>query len=685
MANQLPTLLPLSDVNRFEAPIYQSHPRSPSSSPIRHGHFAAHELDPLLANLSPISTLEALRANDAVSPLAGSKERVLADSIAEASENERALGIRAALAGKKLREWVEEVEYWHWPREKFAPPLGANEGLRNGDNSLGSASNSSSERYAGSLPARVVREREARIESIREDMDTLELNELKSYVRGAHSQPSNHANSYNTSFGVFQPSQYTHLDDFTMIITATIVQSLPFLARLERLISRWSLRLSVLHQVPGFLQQLEDAQLALGSAWTTLREAAEDITTFEMTREAYLAIKAILQSNVSKLATQIDAILDVLEGQDDRIPDQWIDDMEEAETDFQNWIVEAERMVELNEWRARRSSKALSEHASKLDHDDSATGQESPAPLRNMKDVTERDFKSLPSDKVLVKETAIGGTYQTDASDDSADLRGSEGSPQGPIASPVGASNQANGKRTPSHGLFFMRGSPRSPANLEALTSDTHSEVSNQADEQVAHQSPLLVNSQGAQGDLESLQSESPNLSVRHSGHRKPPPLTLDQGIDVESAPISELSATASESSGASSDMSSPQIMDASSVQFFKTPMDDKFPTWATQDDSTPMPKIGQKTTHSTMGHARSVSAIDPLTRSRASSHVSDITIIGHEVDEGRKRDEDYYALPRAPGLAVHRASIASIEAIPRSEVCAFRAINSHLLILLVT
>ena len=84
----------------------------------------SHELDPLLANLSPKSTLEALEATEVIDLEGRASQSLLHDSVAAASTSERALGIRAALAGKKLKKWHAELTAWPWPLASSSPGSG---------------------------------------------------------------------------------------------------------------------------------------------------------------------------------------------------------------------------------------------------------------------------------------------------------------------------------------------------------------------------------------------------------------------------------------------------------------------------------------------------------------------------------------------------------------------------------
>ena len=673
MADRNHHLLSLSEVNRFEAPAYTTFSRSLSPSPTRHGRSTIEELDPLLANLSPSSTLQALRANDAVSSSVDGKEQSIAGSIAEASEHERALGIRAALAGKKLREWVEEVGSWNWPQEKFQPPS------TNADSTWSSASTRFLEQYHGSLPAAVVQERQDRIEIIKNDMELLEVEELKSYVLGAHTNSALTSTSHAFSTGTAQSPRYAHLDDFTVIITATIVQALPFLARLERLLRRWRVRLFVLRHVPGFLQQLGDTQLAIGSAWTTLRQEIERGADCEMTREAYAAIKAVLQQRVTELARRIDTILDTLEGFEDRIPDRWIDELETAEADFQHGIVEAERLVELVEFQAQKSTVTQGKSNGEIEKNLSTEN------LGEAWNAQHDGKTALAANSIqgVMDSSQIGSTGARQKPVDlESDVSSFPECRRGQATAAIGAGTSRGERRTPTHGLFFMRNTlPESGLESEKASFGSYGELANQGD---APRSGFLEGN-GQQDELilsndqrayeESLESETlfpedQDPFRRRTSTRKPPPLQLGGG-EVEAPLSSGLSHTTSGSSGVYSDMSSPQIMDASQMQFFKTPKEDRFPIWVTQDDSTPSRQANQKPSQSPFGHGRSVSAIEPMTRSRASSHLSDVTINGREFKanhEGRGEDSEAVTstIPE-----VQEASGASIESVPRSAVSA--------------
>ena len=356
-------------VIHFAAPNYRGHSRSPSRSPSRRHHFTTHELDPLLSDLSPTSTLEALESTDAVNVGGSAHQSVLRDSITAVSTSERALCIRAALAGKKLKEWQKELAAWPWPtaldgQGNGFEPLPLEERLKkrlqidHGDHAdlllsnpskLQTVGEDGEEEYWGSLSKSVVQQYEERIEVIRDDMETLDLEELKDHVRDAHLSSRSSRSSLYGGLENLALVNYNHLDDFTAIVTATIMHALPYISRLDSLLTTWSVRFVVLRKTPGFLRRLGDAQRAMDSAWEVIRKDESDIT-----RNGFSTMRSIVGNQIFELGQRLDSMLDNLEGRRDTVPERWIDCMESIEADFGSWVVESERQVLENEWKAEK-------------------------------------------------------------------------------------------------------------------------------------------------------------------------------------------------------------------------------------------------------------------------------------------------------------------------------------------
>ncbi|KAL4976474.1 hypothetical protein BDW66DRAFT_166454 [Aspergillus desertorum] len=306
-------------------------------------------VDPLLENLSPESTLQALLSIDAVPSNEQAAQDILAKNISQASSAERALGIRAAVAAQKLGEWYKEVQSWPWPKRPhiglgkgFIPPSGADDTT-----------------YWGSLPSVVVEERETRIEEIRDGMDGLEVEELKEHVLNAHIPGRSRPSSANSTISVPPPLSYVQLSDFTAVITATILRALPLLSRLTSMLSAWHARLVVCRQIPGLLRDLRLAKSEVKAALDLLKASTsptEKDSLYSITN--YHAKRAALESTVLSAGRRMDRILDLLEGREDSLPEDWIDDLEAVEADFASWVIHAEKRTVENEWR-RQSARPM--------------------------------------------------------------------------------------------------------------------------------------------------------------------------------------------------------------------------------------------------------------------------------------------------------------------------------------
>ncbi|KAJ5768968.1 hypothetical protein N7520_003527 [Penicillium odoratum] len=334
-----------------------SRDNSRSTSPERNPGSLYPKVDPLLSNLSPESTLHALTSTEAV-PANGNFSHILSQSISQVSPAERALGIRAAIAARNLNLWYKEVQAWPWPKvndaaagKGFMPPPSLEES--------NSPSASDEVTYYGSLPAELVEEYEKRIEEIRDGMDNLDVDELKEHVLNAHIPSRSRPSSSTSTVSVPPPLSYVQLSDFTAIVTATILRALPYLARLNNLLTIWEVRLLVLRYVPGLLRELRSTRFALNASSREVQSSntSEDVETRFST--PYLRDQHIkLESAVIAVGKRMDRVLDALEDRNDSLPEQWIDDLESIEADFAAWVVETERYKLRTEWlRAKPQPK----------------------------------------------------------------------------------------------------------------------------------------------------------------------------------------------------------------------------------------------------------------------------------------------------------------------------------------
>jgi hypothetical protein len=288
--------------------------------------------------------------------------------------------MRATLASKKIQEWLAELSAWPWPQDGgssgFEMPLSKRrKTLSDSRNSIASAELNPEPEYMGSLLAEDVEAYEIAIEEILEDMDDLHVEDIKSTVLNSHfsqvSRPSSATSlSSNSSTMPAALSNYTKMDDFTAVVTATVLQALPNLSKLMRLMDVWSIRLTVLRKVPPLLDLLDDVEIALRSGWQAMESPTKTPTKAEgdtisedfIDRKTFEAMRDILQDKVTSLGRDLDYMLDTLEGRADTLPEHWLDRMEVLEKDYGEWVVNGEKVVREGEWnklaKARKAAEA---------------------------------------------------------------------------------------------------------------------------------------------------------------------------------------------------------------------------------------------------------------------------------------------------------------------------------------
>ncbi|KAL8722061.1 MAG: hypothetical protein Q9225_001383 [Loekoesia sp. 1 TL-2023] len=393
----------------------------PSRSPHKRHTSTAKVLDPLLSHLSSTSALEALESSDAAN---WSSQDGLYRTITAASQSERALAIRAASAAKQLEEWQRELQEWQWPSScnGFEAPdhmisyadFEQASGKEQGSGAIKHIEDAYAivQEYWGSLPAQTVLAHQKRIDEIRDAMDALELNELKTHVRDAHlvstsRQPPPMSSNH---YGV-ETFSYNSLDDFTAVITTIVMQALPVISRLECLLRVWGIRLTVLRVVPGFVGAIYQTQQEMIAAWRTLGHSDNNKDGLPITRPFVLGLKARLESQIRDLGRRLDYMLDTLEGLQDTLPSVWIDDMEQLEIDFANWVIEAERFVVDLELSTREDS--LGWHEGSMEEQTSSPKWTSSGMEKRI--LTAFDGQDIPSDPVTgeLDHQALDGSTST--------------------------------------------------------------------------------------------------------------------------------------------------------------------------------------------------------------------------------------------------------------------------------
>ena len=272
----------------------------------------------------------------------------------------QAFAVRAALASKNIQEWLEELSSWPWPTRGgsagFQIPAS-----RSTEQNTGDQPSCTDEYYIGSLLASDVEQYKVRIDEIKHDKEELDVEEIKDQILHNHIRPLSRPGSpmLGSSCSVTSSlSAFARMDDLTALITATTIQALPNLLRLDRLLDVWSTRLLVLKRIPIFLQSAEDGEVALQSGWHAIKlpskmggedAAADDASagnsTTTLSRKSFDVMKSILARKVAKAGQNLDVMLNMLETSDDTLPDEWIDLVDSLEREYGDWTVVCERTI----------------------------------------------------------------------------------------------------------------------------------------------------------------------------------------------------------------------------------------------------------------------------------------------------------------------------------------------------
>ncbi|KAF4824218.1 hypothetical protein CGCSCA5_v000975 [Colletotrichum siamense] len=307
--------------------------------------------DELLNRLTPMTAVEMLQ----------SPSTELKQCLDNCTVSEQEFAMRAAVASRKIYEWLEELSDWPWPEASGSAGFEMPDPQRRQSSDQGNDTTSRDDaEYMGSLPADDVLRYEDRVDGISHDMDELRIEDIKSHVMHSHIIPLSRPGTpvSTDSRSVSSLLAYNRMDDLTALLTAIIIQSLPNLSKLCRLLKVWHIRLSVLRRIPALLAGIAEAEFALESAWDVLsspantppvEDAAENDELSQL-KQAYTVVKAVLEKQITKSGRSLDYMLDSLEGLQDTLPDDWLDRMEKIERNYAEWVAVGEQKIREGEW-----------------------------------------------------------------------------------------------------------------------------------------------------------------------------------------------------------------------------------------------------------------------------------------------------------------------------------------------
>lgn len=367
-----------------------------------------------------------------------------------ASASEKTFATRAAVASKNVYEWLDELRDWPWPAEGglgFQTPAFADSKFSLRGRSGSTAQHDPEETptkaknlYVGCLPESDLARYEARIEQIQAELDKLEFEDIKRHVLHDHIIPLSRSGTpasptFDRPFGMSAAS-YVKMDDLTAVITATVVQTLPNLSKLLRLMNAWMVRLTVLRRVPSWLSCLVDAESVIKMSWDAVKLGSETqidqasdgqslpLSTF--TKHDFEVMKMVLEKKIPKAARMLDHMLDTLEGRDDTLPDEWLDRMEVVEREFSEWVVACEKKIHETELAAQKGQTKTSsgvvisvEHADHQDahHSEAVSGNRSNAYVD-----ADQPIPTVEEPDSMQNTDASGNRYPSDIELDADDL-----------------------------------------------------------------------------------------------------------------------------------------------------------------------------------------------------------------------------------------------------------------------
>ncbi|EPE02963.1 gas2 domain-containing protein [Ophiostoma piceae UAMH 11346] len=371
--------------------------RNSSGSPTRQRqqHFQQH-VDDLITQLTPTNAVSALR--HPTGPLKACLD------VATASE--QSFAMRAALASSSIQEWLDELSDWDWPEAGgscgFEEPDTKRQSMgstahytssttptssppqartlspstpKTPDQQIlravkpgGSNGSESESGWMGSLLASDVLDYERRIAEITHEIEELEVEDMKQHVLHHHilplsppgTPPIGGGGRLRASASSASLSTLTKMDDLTAVVTAIVLQALPLLSKLTRLLDVWRIRLIVLKKIPTLLSALSAADLAIQSAWNAIRvENKNGDARPTLRREEFGVMKSVVEDKVSRAAQITDFMLDSLDGWEDTIPEKWIDRIDAAERGYGEWVAACERKIREGDWKRIASDRPI--------------------------------------------------------------------------------------------------------------------------------------------------------------------------------------------------------------------------------------------------------------------------------------------------------------------------------------
>jgi len=299
----------------------------------------------LFLDLSPSRAVRIIAASFEPLEETSKEDRWLVESICSASAVDRIFARRVAKTASMLDDWCKEMEAWTWP--------GNFEAIESDDQERESLSQPVPARSSGLLSSRMLTIAR-RIEDILEDLFDLDLFKHRNYIMSlcAGEEVSDAEDRPDSAIGLPLPSKHK-LDNLSTLVTTTYIRSIAAHAKVLTLASAWHARIDILRSRPRLFEGMSAICNSFKSAWR--------MTTSDqpIDRESFVKTKHCLMTQHTTLALQLDDMLDILEDQDDVLPERWIDMIDRIEEDIKRWSGATEKRLSAQESMPRSSPRTL--------------------------------------------------------------------------------------------------------------------------------------------------------------------------------------------------------------------------------------------------------------------------------------------------------------------------------------
>ena len=289
----------------------------------------------LFVDLSPSRVLRIIAASFEPLEKTSKEDHWLVESIVTASCVDRIFARRIAETARLLDDWCKEMETWTWNGDFETVEREGNEHK---------ASRQPLSANSSSLSISRTFEIAQRVDEILEDLFDLDILKHRKYIMSLCSGAENSdvEDRPDSAVGLPLPTK-PKLDNLSTLVTIIYVRSIATHTKVLALASAWHARIDIVQLQPRLLEGMSALCNAFKSAWRMTSN------TQPINQDVYSKTKHSLMIQHNALALQLDDMLDILEDQDDVLPERWIDMIDRVEEDIKHWANVTEKRLSAQE------------------------------------------------------------------------------------------------------------------------------------------------------------------------------------------------------------------------------------------------------------------------------------------------------------------------------------------------